>query len=56
MNELELMCMREESLSVRRNLAADLTEQNRAMGQFESVRAFIQERDRERTVCARLMF
>jgi len=32
MNELELMRMREES---RRNLAADLTEQNRAMRQFE---------------------
>lgn len=45
MNELEITCMHGESLSVRHNLAADLTEQNRAMGQFESVRAFIQERE-----------
>lgn len=50
------MQMRGGNLSVQHNLAADLTEQNRAMGQFESIHAFIEERDSERTVCAQLMF
>lgn len=37
--------MRGGNLSVQHNLAADLTKQNQAMGQFESIHAFIEERE-----------